>query len=386
MIPTVVEEIAATILEGGDPALLEPSTPSPAEREAAAVARFLYRWRHSPNTLRRYQTELSRLWIWAADRSKLISELDHQDFESYQDFLSDPQPRDRWCSARRHPRDSSDWRPFVKGLSSSSIQHAFNAIKALITVWLRSGYIQSDPMANKAPIRHTLADKVNQPGDSSVPSEDRWFDSQMSQAIRDSIEEMPEESPAESEKKQQYGLIIRTLTVTGARVSELTGAVQSQIYEDRSGWWIKLRGKGGKIRTVPLSGDYITETLIPWRIDHELPATPDHDEVTPLFPPRGWRAGRKGISSRMTLNIVKEVTQSAANRLPEEARRASALMRKASNHWFRHTFITSLIDNNIPTKTIMTTVGQNSEKTLRIYDHKQDRDRHHDITRVSATL
>lgn len=386
MIPTIVEEIATSILEGGEPALLEPSTQSPTEREAAAVAQFLYRWRHSPNTLRRYQTELSRLWMWAADRSKLISQLDHQDFESYQDFLTDPQPKERWCSARRYPRESQEWRPFVKGLSSSSVQHAFNAIKALMTVWLRSGYIQSDPMANKAPVRHTLADKITPAEQASVPSEDRWFDAQMSQAIRDTIDEMPDDTQAEAEKKQQYALIIRTLSVTGARVSELTSAAQSQIYEDRSGWWIKLRGKGGKIRTVPLSGEYITEILMPWRIDHGLPAIPNQDETTPLFPPRGWRVGREGISSRMTLNIVKEVTQSAANRLPAEAQRASGLMRKASNHWFRHTFITSLIDNNVPTKTIMTTVGQNSEKTLRIYDHKQDRDRHQDITRVSATL
>lgn len=386
MTPTLVEDIAASILDDKEAAgeLLSASTPS--HPETIAIAQFLYRWRNSPNTLRRYRTELSRLWLWAGERSKLISELSHEDFEEYEDFLADPQPKERWLSKRRFPRDDPNWRPFVRGLSSSSIQHAFNAIRALMTTWRRSGYIQRDPLANKTPLRHSIADKIAPTESGSVPSEDRWFDASMSGAIKEVLEALPGATPGDVEKKQQYSLIIRTLTVTGARVSELTNARQSQIYEDRSGWWIKLRGKGGKIRSVPLSADYIKGVLLPWRVGHGLAAIPSQDEDTPLFPPLGWKPGRPGISSRMTLNIVKHVTASAAALLPIEAQRSAALMRRASNHWFRHTFITSLIDNDVPTKTIMTTVGQNSEKTLRIYDHKKDRDRHEDITRVSMTL
>jgi site-specific recombinase XerD len=356
------------------------------ERDLQAVAEFLYRWRNSPNTLRRYQVEISRLWMWAQDQDKLISELTTADLDQYEEFLKDPQPSEKWCSGVRYPKSSKNWRPFISGLSVSSTNHAFNAIRALLTAWLKSGHISKDPMAMKSPIRANITDGIDQADEAPVPSADRWFDESMSAAIKETLEEMPAETNAEQEKRLQYTLVIRTLTLTGARVSEVTGATQSQIYEDRAGWWIKLRGKGGTVRSVPLTNDYISEILMPWRVEHGLPALPTASETTPLFPPRNWTEGRPGITSRMTLNIVKEVVAKAAGSLPLEAQRASSLMRRASNHWFRHTFITSLIDNDVPTKTIMTTVGQTSEKTLRIYDHKQDRDRHIDVCRVAETL
>jgi integrase len=356
------------------------------EREKHAVAAFLYRWRNSPHTLRRYQTEIARLWVWAQDQQMLISELSTHDMDRYEDFLRDPQPRERWCSGSRYARSSEKWRPFVSGLSTDSVKHAFNAIRALLTSWLKSGYIQRDPMALKSPIGATLADGVERPDTAPIESTERWFDQKMAGALRQALLSMPDSEPADKVKREQYTLIIRTLTVTGARVSELVGARQSQIYEDRSGWWIKLRGKGGKLRSVPLPPEYVSEVLIPWRINRGLSAIPRDDEETPLCPPRIWTPGKSAISSRMVLNIVKDVAAAATALLPQEAQRAIRLLPRASNHWFRHTFITALIDSNVPTKTIMTTVGQSSEKTLRIYDHKQDHDRHVDVTRVASTL
>jgi integrase len=137
---------------------------------------------------------------------------------------------------------------------------------------------------------------------------------------------------------------------------------------------------------VPLPVDYITGVLMPWRESHGLPRIPAADELTPLCPPRKWVEGKSGLNSRMVLDIVKSTAKLAATLMPPEAQRATALLQKASNHWFRHTFITALIDDNVPVKTILTTVGQSSEQTLRIYDHKQDNDRHVDVTRVASKL
>lgn len=382
-----VDLIAETILQGE----LLPAEPSltcddPLQREKNAVMAFLYRWRNSPHTLRRYQTEISRLWLWSAEHDLLISQLTSLHLDLYEDFLRDPVPHDKWCSGAPYPKSSPKWRPFVSGLSLTSIQNAFNAIRALMTAWLKSGYISSDPMALKAKISASMEDGISRSPTAPVESADKWFDDLMAPAIKQALSLMPQDTPAEFQKAEQYRLIIRTLTVTGARVSELVSASQSQIYEDRSGWWIRLRGKGGKIRNVPLPTDYVTEVLMPWRINHSLPAAPLQEESTPLCPPRVWISGKKGLTSRMVLMIVKDVAAMATELLPPEAQRASKLLPRASNHWFRHTFITALIDRDVPTKTIMLTVGQSSEQTLRTYDHKKDQDRHDDVTRVVANL
>lgn len=383
-----VDLIADELLAGAEALPIEalPEVDARTANEIAAIKAFLSKWSRSPHTLRRYRVEIARLWLWAAEKGRMISELTYEDLNAYRDFLQDPQPYERWCSGKKYRRDSPNWRPFVSALSLSSVHHAFSAIGALYSVWLRSGHITCDPMANVTKIREVLADGITPFAETTVDSTEKWFDDRMASAIREALSVMPAETPAEEQQRAQYTLIIRTLTVTGARVSEVVHAKQSQIYEDRSGWWVKLRGKGGKIRTVPLPNDYITDVLMPWRIDHELPAIPESDEDTPLCPPRVWRQGKPGISSRMVLNIVKDIAARAAALLPADAQRASRLLPRASNHWFRHTFITALIDQNVPTKTILTTVGQNSEKTLRIYDHKQDHDRHVDVTRVASKL
>lgn len=383
-----VDVIVDELLAGEDALPIEalPEVDARTASEYAALKAFFSKWSKSPHTLRRYKVEVARLWLWATDKGRMISELTYEDLNDYQNFLQDPQPYERWCSGKKYRRDSPNWRPFVSALSFNSVQHAFSAIGALYGVWLRSGHITSDPMANAAKPKESLEDGVAPFAVSTVDPTEKWFDDRMATAIREALTLMPAETPAEEQQRAQYILIIRSLTVTGARVSEIVHAKQSQIYEDRSGWWIRLRGKGGRIRTVPLPNDYITDVLMPWRIDHELPAIPEADEDTPLCPPRVWRQGKPGISSRMVLNIVKDIAARAAALLPADAQRASRLLLRASNHWFRHTFITALIDQNVPTKTILTTVGQKSEQTLRIYDHKQDHDRHVDVTRVASKL
>jgi len=294
-----VDVIVDELLAGEDALPIEalPEVDARTASEYAALKAFFSKWSKSPHTLRRYKVEVARLWLWATDKGRMISELTYEDLNDYQKFLQDPQPYERWCSGKKYRRDSPNWRPFVSALSFNSVQHAFSAIGALYGVWLRSGHITSDPMANAAKPKESLEDGVAPFAVSTVDPTEKWFDDRMATAIREALTLMPAETPAEEQQRAQYILIIRTLTVTGARVSEIVHAKQSQIYEDRSGWWIRLRGKGGRIRTVPLPNDYITDVLMPWRIDHELPAIPEADEDTPLCPPRVWRQGKPGISS-----------------------------------------------------------------------------------------
>lgn len=362
--------------------------------ELAAIDAFLMRHSRSTHTLRRYKTEVRRLWYWARDQGLLITELQRVDFERYEAFLRNPLPVERWCMSQKHPLHDPRWRPFTGPLSDPSIKHAFSAIQALMTTWLKDGYIRRDPLANKAPIKTYMGDTKlpvdtpvvlsNRP--EPVPSRDRWFDDQMASAIRQALESLPSDTRALKAKKLQYTLIVRLLTISGMRISEAAHAIQGNLEERRNGWWLSIIGKGAEKRDIPIPSSFVVEALIPWRTFSGLPDLPVRNEPTPLVPPRFYRPGKDAITTRMALNIVKEVANMAVDFLPPDARRAAELLPRASNHWFRHSYATKLIDHGVPTKTILDTLGQSSEEILRIYDHKSEDERYSTVVNVSSIL
>jgi len=356
--------------------------------ERHALYAFLYKFRRSPHTLRRYTTELSRLWRWAQWQGKFISSLSTLDLEHYEEFLRDPQPRDMWVMTKRYKKDDEGYRPFTGPLSISSIQHAFAAIQSLMTAWLKLGYIKTDPMAVKAKINSAHMSERPALNDRPVPvpSEDRWFDDQMSEAIRNALAAMPEDTRNLKAKKVQYTLVVRLLTISGMRVGELANATQGNLRDKGNGWWLTIIGKGNKERDIPIPANFIADALIPWREFHVLPPLPSMEEETPLLPPRIYRPRKKAMTTRMALNIVKEVAQMAIQQLPPEAHYAATMLERASNHWFRHTYATKLIDNGVPTQTILKTLGQKSEEILRVYDHKSKEARHKAVVNVSSEL
>ncbi|WP_455233535.1 tyrosine-type recombinase/integrase [Geopseudomonas aromaticivorans] len=372
--------------------------------ERMALSQFLARYQHSPHTLRRYSIELGRLWLWSKLHGKRISELSGAHLVAYENFLRDPQPRSDWCMPKRFKRHDPRWRPFTGPLSVSSIKHAFSAIQALMTVWLRSGYIERDPMATKVKTKAhmsgkstikpstgmkevgPLADACVEKREAPVPSKQRWFDEVMSGAINQALSSMPDGTRSQLAKKLHYALVVRLLTVSGVRISEIANCAQGNLRAERNGWWLTVIGKGGEARDIPLPTAFITDTLIPWRTFNRLPSLPIEGEDTPMLPPRLYRPGKEGVTERQALKIVKAVGAMAVAFLPPDAHRAAQLLPRASNHWFRHSFATSLIDADVPVKIIMETMGHNSERVLRIYDHKSEDARHDAVVAVSRNL
>ena len=123
---------------------------------------------------------------------------------------------------------------------------------------------------------------------------------------------------------QRNRAIIETLYSCGLRVSELCGLRLSDLYFDEQ--FIRVEGKGGKQRLVPISGRAIKEISY-WLLDRS------HGRIKPgnedyIFLAR-W--GNR-ISRIMVFHLVKELADRAG------------IAKTISPHTFRHSFATHLLE------------------------------------------
>lgn len=99
-----------------------------AKNDGQAISSFLREYKDSPETLRSYAKEVERLLLWCIHVAHInISSLRRDHLLDYQEFLKNPHPKKQWCgpSTARYTKQglvNEHWRPFVKGLSPSSLK------------------------------------------------------------------------------------------------------------------------------------------------------------------------------------------------------------------------------------------------------------------------
>ena len=144
-----------------------------------------------------------------------------------------------------------------------------------------------------------------------------------------------------TEKSERNQLIIRTLFITGARVSELCNLRWRDLQAYLESGVLSLYGKGGKSRTV----------RIPRKLFDDLEALrgPEDDRIFPL-------------SSNMIWRLVKKA-----------AARCGAGDR-ISPHWLRHGHATAAHSRGASLKLVQETLGHQNLNTTGIYVHARPED------------
>jgi len=158
---------------------------------------------------------------------------------------------------------------------------------------------------------------------------------------------------------------------TGLRVSELVGLKLGAFDQARS--VVRVRGKGGKDRLVPL-GRMAQAALAAW-LARRGPAERSRDAW--LFPSNG-RSGH--LSRQRVLQLLKALAVEAGL---DPAR--------LSPHVLRHAFATHLLEHGADLRTVQTLLGHADIATTQIYTHVQAARleeivaRHHPLAREAAT-
>ncbi len=152
------------------------------------------------------------------------------------------------------------------------------------------------------------------------------------------------------QEKIRLQAIMETLYATGLRVSELT-TITIQDFLQGDGQTLRVRGKGGKDRIVPL-GKTASRTIRNYINNSRDILTPNCGDW--LF------AGYKG--NPMSRQRIFQLVQQAGNRCKF----------KVSPHGFRHTFATHMLENGTNLRLVQVMLGHTDIATTQIYTLVQD--------------
>lgn len=144
--------------------------------------------------------------------------------------------------------------------------------------------------------------------------------------------------------------IIEVLYGCGLRVSELIDLKLSNInFKER---FLKVEGKGGKIRLVPLA-EYTVNLIREY-----IAEVRSQSKINSKFSDYVFINGRGSKMSRVIVFlIIKELAQKAG------------VKKKVSPHTFRHSFATHLLQNGADLRYIQEMLGHSSITTTQIYTH-----------------
>jgi integrase/recombinase XerC len=269
--------------------------PVPAFLEYLAVERGA-----SPHTLRGYATDLAELRRFLAGRG--VSDLAGVDTRAVRAYLA-------WLHERR--------------LSKATIARKLASARSCLRFLARRGMIDVNPA------RQVRSPRLGRRLPSFLP--------------KDEATELLDQKPEESEAGRRDHALLELLYATGLRVAECCGLDRNDL--DRSQGTVRVLGKGGKERVVPV-GETALEA-----VDAYMKMR--GDGTGPLF--RNARGGR--LTTRSVHRVVKE-----------RARQAG-ISQRVTPHTLRHTFATHMLGEGADLRLIQELLGHSRLSTTQRYTH-----------------
>ncbi|MDH6356311.1 site-specific tyrosine recombinase XerD [Parabacteroides sp. PF5-9] len=259
----------------------------------------------SPNTLDAYMTDLDKLLRFVASENRPILEITYQDLQQFVAQLRD---------IGIHPRSQA---------------RIISGIKSFYRFLLLDGYTDKDPteLLETPKIGFKLPEVLTE---------------NEINKILDSIDlSLPE--------GQRNRAMLEVLYSCGLRVSELTGLRYMDVYFDEG--FVRVEGKGGKQRLVPISETAIRE-IKNYLYDRNLVAVKKGHEDILFLSRRGT-----GLSRIMVFHIIKQQAEMAG------------IHKNVSPHTFRHSFATHLLEGGANLRAIQEMLGHDNITTTEIYTH-----------------
>ncbi len=342
-----------------------------ANNDAEAIEAFLSEYKDSPETLRSYAKEIERLLLWCIHVVKInISSLRRNDLLDYQKFLKTPAPKKLWCgpSVAKLTKDESinqNWRPFVNGLSDSSIQKTLKILDSFFNYLVQTNYLIGNPLAVNRRRNRRLQTKPK--------IIDRYLELDEIYTVLHTLAKQQVNDDTEKFQVIRARYIILLLFYTGLRIAEVANHQMGNFLQRENNWFLRVVGKGKKTREIPIP-DELLDALINFRLSVELPSPlPKFRELTPLIPRQNLK---QSISTRRIDQILRWAFNLGAVELEVKEPRKASKLKAASAHWLRHSYVTYLLESGAPLKVAQENAGHSDIGTTMHYSHIAQTDRH----------
>lgn len=318
-----------------------------------------------------YRKEAERFLLWVTlERQCALSSATVEDCIAYRDFLLAPSAA--WCGPRAIPRWQAGWRPLEGPLSARSCHYAISVLGNLFGFLVAQGYLVGNPWRAVRPPQALPRG----------PDIGRGLSAAQWAHVRQALARLPVGLAA-----QRLQIALPLLHATGLRLAELLGATtddlrwvswQGGASRRTEGWWLTVRGKGGKVREVPVPAAWI-DALSVYVAARGYIGPLDQLSGVPLLGAThrldggdgacDGGAGRRvdGVSGSAFHRQLKRFLQDCAVGLEAIAPAAAQRLRRASAHWLRHTHISHALDAGVPVEVVQQNVGHASLDTTTRY-------------------
>jgi site-specific recombinase XerD len=333
----------------------------------------------SKNTYDRFRSEVERFILWAIlVKDKKITDYKKSDILEYADFCWKPPVNwigtsnyERFCKTSIYLEANPLWAPFTlqntKSNQAAKIdkkkyrpsQQTLKSLFTAITVFYN--HLMDEEIAPGNPTQIAKKDCKHLIIDSQVREIKRLTDNQWNYML-----ETAEEMANLSIKYERHLFVVVCLKTLFLRISELSeqpnwSPAMNHFWQDEDeNWWLKIFGKGKKLRDVTVPPDFL-EYLERYRLSRSLSMLPVSSENCALVEKI---RGTGGMSSRHLRRLVQEVFDSAYTRMLEKEGENKAIkLKEASSHWLRHTGASMEVERGRPLKDISEDLGHASMAT-----------------------
>lgn len=335
-----------------------------ATNDIDAIKVWLAEFEASPNTFISYKQCAERFMMWSIGCGLALSNIKREHIQDYQIFLANPHPHELWCGpavARKNPK----WKPFVKGLSNSSIKLNLQILTTMYEYLVQSNYLANNPF-KLIKRKSARLSQINK-GIERYLTHKEW------NYITEYLEKMPKKSAKEQHTYQRTKWIFSLLYLSGCRRSEITNAKMSDFIHKHDQWWLKVVGKGNKYGEVPVPSALLI-ALIEYRKSLKLPDFPSSIEtnIALINNIKCTTEKLRAISDSMLYKIIKKTCHQIAESVKLVDPSAAYVIQKVSTHWLRHTSATHQVDAGIDIRIVKENLRHSMLETTMRYQHTEE--------------
>ncbi|KKB34757.1 tyrosine-type recombinase/integrase [Bacillus thermotolerans] len=298
----------------------------------------------SPHTMKAYRSDAKTLLIFLMDHSLSFRDIGFPEVKAYNRFITDT------YAAKSAIRKLE----FFRRLLDFGYETQF--YQSHLSTWItkpvsKKGHYSKSKQAekNRTPLR-----ELSQADAERILS----FFPQIVKSKRN-----------QEQLKTRNLLIGYLLYTTGLRASELLSLNWGSFRYSRQGHvFVDVIGKGNKERTVPIREE-VKRLLFDYRESIHEPTELDPSDQSPLF---FALYNREAVGQEK-----KRLTYAALYKIVKEAVELAGRNTHVSPHWFRHTFVTMMLEYDVPLAVVKDWAGHADISTTNMYLERVNQDKMH---------